>query len=96
MDVFFVTPLMFLLSFSRTPFRMDGEVIHVYQEPSLRHLFVEYSVHHHLESGGGIHETKEHNCWFEKPFWGEKRRFPFVSGFYAYIVISLLYVKLGK
>jgi len=49
-----------------------------------------------LESGGGIHKTKEHNCGFEEPFWGEKRRFPFVSGFYAYVVISPSYIELGE
>src|SRR5258708_5031778 len=96
MDVFFVAPPIFLLSFSGALFCMDGKIIHIDIEPSLCYLFLEYSVHHHLEGGGGVHESKEHDCWFKKSFWHKEGCFPFVSRFYAYIVISPLYVKFGE
>src|SRR5258708_28917199 len=96
MDVFFVALLMFFLSFSRTLFCVDGKIIHINREPFLHYLFPEYSIHHHLEGGRKVCEAKEHDCWFKKSFRSEKGCFPFVSGFYAYIVIPPLYVKFGK
>src|SRR5258708_39911847 len=95
-DIFFMALSMFFFSFSRVLFCMNGKIIHIYQEPSLHHLFPEYSVHHHLESGRGICKTKEHDCRFEKPFWGKESCFPFISRFYVDVVVPPPYVKFGK
>ena len=77
-------------------FCVDGEIVHVYGEPSLHHLFSEYGVHHHLEGSRGIHKTKEHDGWLKEPFWGKEGHLPFVPWFYAYVVIPPLYIELGE
>src|SRR5713226_10569797 len=95
-DVFFMASSMFFFGFSRASFCMNGKVIHVYQEPSLCYQFPKYSVHHHLEGGRGVHKTKEHDCWFKESFWGKEGCLPFISWFYAYVVVPPSYVKFGK
>ena len=95
-DVLFMVLSVFFFSFSGASFCVDGKVIHVYQEPSLCHLFPKYGIHHHPEGGRGIHKTEEHDCQFKESFWGEEGCFPFISWFYVYVVVPPLYVKLGK
>jgi len=95
-DVFFMVLSMFFFGFPRASFYMDGKIIQVYQEPSLHHLFPEYSIHYHLESGRGVHKAKEHDYWFKESFWDKKSCFPFVSWFYPYVVVPPSYVKFGK
>src|SRR5258707_13694262 len=96
MDVLPMALSMFFLGFSRMSFHMDGKVIHIHQEPSLHHLLPEYSVHHHLKGGRGVREAEEQDRRFEEPFGSEEGCFPFVSWFYAYIVIPPSYVKFGE
>jgi len=57
---------------------------------------MEDHIHHHLEGSGGVSQSEEHNHWFEEPFGGEEGCFPFVTFFYADVVISPSYVELGE
>src|SRR5258708_25883012 len=96
MDIFLVMLSVYFFGFSKASFCMDSKIIHVYREPSLWHLFLEYGIHHHLEGSRGVCKTKEHDCWLKELFWGKESCFPFISWFYAYVVIPPLYVKLGE
>jgi hypothetical protein len=51
MGVFLVPLLMLFFRFVWSFLCVDGDVIHVDQEPSLQHFFSEYCVHHHLKGG---------------------------------------------
>ena len=45
-------------------------------------------VHHGLESGGGVAETKEHDRGFVGSSMADERGFPFVSFFNPYIIVT--------
>src|SRR5258707_15434619 len=85
-----------LFGFSRSPLRMDGEVVHIHGEPALSDLSAEDHVHHHLEGGRGGGQSKEHNRWFEEAFGGEECRFPFVAFFDTDVVVPPPYVKFSE
>jgi hypothetical protein len=88
--------MVLLFCFSRSVSGMDGDVVHIYREPSLGHLFLKDSVHHHLEHGRGVGEAEKHHCGFEEPFWSEKGGFQFISWLDSDVVISPMDVKLCK
>ena len=44
---------------------IDEEVIHIDDKPSFSDYIVEGVIHELLEGGGGVSETKEHNCGFK-------------------------------
>ena len=75
---------------------IDEEVIHIDEKPSFHNEISEQVVHEPLEHGRGIHESKEHNHGFEKPFVGNKGSFPLVSVFDLDIVVSPADVELGE
>jgi hypothetical protein len=75
---------------------MDCNVVHVDGKPTFGNLFVKDGIHHGLECGGRVGETKEHNCRLKEAFMGEKGGFPFVAGFDANVVITPLNIKGGK
>ena len=80
----------------RAWFSVDGNVVHVYREPSLGHFSSKYCVHYHLEGGRGVSKAEEHDSGFEEAFWGEKRGLPLVPLFDANVVISPTNVELGE
>jgi hypothetical protein len=92
-DVCSVSFAVLLFRFPRLVSGVDGNVIHIYREPPLSHLFLEDSVHHHLECGRGVGEAKEHYCGFKEPFWGEEGSFPFISWFNPDIVVPPADIK---
>ena len=49
-----------------------------------------------MKSGGGIHESKEHNSGLEESSVCLECGFPLVAILYLDIVVSSLYVKLGE
>ena len=61
----------------------DQHVIHVDDEPSFMHFFLEDGVHHHLEGGWQIGQSEEHHSGFEQPFVSDEGRLPFVSSSYG-------------
>ncbi len=87
---------MFLFRFSRASFRVDSKVVHVYGEPPLGYLLMEYGIHHHLECGRGVCEAKKHDHWFKESLGGKECRFPFVSWFYVYVIVPPSYVEFGE
>jgi hypothetical protein len=76
--------------------RVDKDIVHVDDYSSVSDFFFEDGVHHGLEGGGGVGETKEHYGRFEKSFVGDKGCLPLVSVLDPYVVISPPYVYLGK
>ena len=66
----------------------DEEVIHVDDKPSFCDHVPEGVIHESLESGRGVGEAKEHDCWFEEAFVSDKGCFPLVSVFDADVVVA--------
>ncbi len=54
---------------------------------------MEYSIHHHLEGGWGVSESKEHDCRFKESFRGQERCFRFIAWFDTYVVVPPSDVK---
>jgi hypothetical protein len=75
---------------------MDGNVMHIYGEPSLSHLLLKDGIHYHLECGRGVSEAEKHHHGFEEPFWSEEGSFPFIFWLNLDIVVSPMDVKLCK
>ena len=66
---------------------MNQDVDHVNGEPVLSKFLGKYCVHHRLECGWGVCESKEHDSQLEQSLICDKGCFPFVS-FDANIVVS--------
>jgi len=49
-------------------------------------------VHHHLKGGGGVHQSKEHDRWFEQSFWGEEGGLLFIAFFDMDVIVTPLNV----
>jgi hypothetical protein len=77
------------------PFSVDHYVIHVDCEGSAHDLFVEYRVHHGLESSGGVGESEEHYYGFEESMVGYKCHLMLVFRYDSDRVIPPLYVDCG-
>ena len=74
----------------------NEEIVHVDDEPSFGDHVPEGVIHEVLECGWGVGKPKEHDCWLEKPFMGDKGGFPLVTVFDADVVVTPSDVKLGK
>ena len=96
MNVGLVPASMLLFSFAWFSFCVNGQVVHIDGHPSLCDLPMEDHVHHHLESGWRVGESKEHNCRFKESFRSKECHFPFVSFLNVDIVVSPAYVKLSE
>jgi hypothetical protein len=75
---------------------MDEDVIHVYNHPSFPDVFLENRIHHSLEGGGGVGETKKHYRRFEKTFISDEGGLPLVSIFDSDVIVSPSYVYFGE
>ena len=53
-------------------------------------------IHVCLEGGGGIAESKEHDCWLIEAEQGREGRFPAVFRVDKDVIVSPLDVKFGK
>jgi len=95
-DMVSVSLLVLFFAFSRLSFRVNGQVVHVHRQPSLRDLSTEDHVHHHLEGSGGVSQPKEHNRRFEESFGSKERCLPFVAFFDADVVVSPSYIEFGE
>ena len=76
--------------------RVDKEVVHVYDEPSLCNHIPKGVRHELLKGGGGIGHAEEHDSGFVKSSVGDEGSFPLVTFLYSDIVISPLHIKLGE
>jgi hypothetical protein len=74
----------------------DKEVVHVNDKPSFGNHVLEGIIHESLEGGRRVVYSKEHDGGFEESFMSNEGAFPLVAFFDADIVISPLYVELGK
>ena len=75
---------------------VDEEVIHIDDKPSFGDHIAEGVVHEPLKSGGGIGKPKEHDGRFKESFMGDEGRFPLVTIFNLYVVVSPVNIKLGE
>ena len=76
--------------------RVDKEVIHVYDEPSLCNHIPEGIRHESLKGGGRIGHAEEHDGGFIKSSVGDEGGFPLVTFLDSDIVISPSHIKLGE
>ena len=76
--------------------RVDKEVIHVYDEPSLCNHIPEGIGHKLLKGGGRIGHAEEHDSGFIKSSVGDEGGFPLVTFLDSDIVISPSHIKLGE
>ena len=74
----------------------NQDVIHVYDNISRSDFFSKDCVHHCLESSRGVCKSKEYNSGFKESFVCFESGLPLIPIFYSDVVISALYVKLGK
>ena len=80
-------------------FFVQGEnekIVHVDDEPSFSDYVPEGVIHELLECGWRVGKPEEHDCWFKKPFMGDKGSFPLVTIFDVDVVVTPSDVKLGK
>ena len=75
---------------------MDEDIIHVDCDISFIDQFVEKMIHHQLEGGWGIGESKKHHHWFEEASVHLKRGLPLISITNSDIVVAPSDVKLRK
>ena len=75
-------------------FGVDDDVIDVDGDLSSVDEVSEDVVHYRLERHRRVCQSKEHDCWLEQSSVRSECRFPFVSLFDSYIVVSPSYVEL--
>jgi len=74
-------------------FRGNDHVIHVDMKPALSIFFLENVIHHCLESREGVGQSKEHYCWFKKPFTSLEGGLVLIAFFNTNIVVSPMNVE---
>ena len=73
---------------------MDDDVVDVDGDLSSVDEVLEDVVHYQLEHRRQVCQSKEHDCWLEQSLVRSECRFPFISLFDLYVVVSPLYIKL--
>jgi hypothetical protein len=81
-NLVYAAHMLFLVVFGH-----DDNVVHVDFNPTLGNLFLEDVIHHCLERGRWVHQSKEYHGWFEEAFTGLEGGFLFISWFDGNIVI---------
>src|SRR6266436_480001 len=76
--------------------REDEDVIQVDTDYTLRDQILEYLVHHGLESGWAVGETKEHDQGFENSSVCAESGLPLITFLDADVVVSPSDIKLGE
>ena len=77
-------------------FGMDAKVIHIDFQPFLFEHVSENMVHEHLECGGRITESEEHDSGFEESHGSDESGFPLVFFLNMDIIVSPMNIKLGE
>ena len=75
---------------------VDKKVVHVNDEPSFGNHVAKGVVHESLESGGGVGEAEEHDGGFEESLVSDEGRFPLMTIFNLYVVISPSNIEFGE
>ena len=75
---------------------VNPKVIHVDLKPLFSNHVSEDVIHKHLESGWGIAETKEHDCWLKKTKGGNKSGFSLVFLVDVDVVITPSDIELSE
>ena len=76
--------------------RKDQDIVHVDDDAEVFDLLDKNLVHHMLERGRGVGESKEHDEWFEQAVACDESWFPLVAFFDADIVESPSYVEFAE
>ena len=66
----------------------DYEVIHVVCKGSFMQQFSEDTCHHPLKCSWRVVQSKVHHFLFKQSFICRKGRFPFITFFYLYVIVS--------
>jgi hypothetical protein len=74
----------------------NDNVVHVDEQPPFYCFFSEDVIHHCLEGGWRICQSKEHDHWFKQPFAGFEGGFVFISFFQMDVVVSPVNVELSE
>src|SRR6267154_3410806 len=74
----------------------DQDIIHIDYHIACSDLIVKCGIHHGLESGWRISESKEHNSGLKESSVCLEGCFPLIAIFYADIIISSLHIKLSE
>ena len=77
-------------------FGVNAEIIHVDLQPFFPEHVGEDMVHEHLERGGCIAESEEHDGGFEESHGSDESSFPLVFFSNMDIIVSPVNVKLGE
>src|SRR5712691_9830857 len=73
--------------------RMDNDVVHIDRTFAQINVILEFVVHHGLEGGRGVRQTKEHDSRFEKTVTRFEGSLPFIALFDADVIVSPSDVK---
>ena len=76
--------------------REDEEIVHVDNKPSFSDHVSEGIIHESLKGGGGVGESKEHDCRFKEAFVGDEHCFPLVAVLDPNIVVSPTNIEFGE
>ena len=74
----------------------NGQVIHVNNKPTFVDVVGEVEVHECLKRWRRTTESEKHHRWFEQPKRCDESSLPFITLLDLNVVISPLYVELGK
>ena len=75
---------------------MDDDVVDIDGDLSGVDEVSEDVVHYRLERRRRVCQSEEHDCWFKQSSVRSECRFPFVSLFDSYVVVSPSYVELRE
>jgi hypothetical protein len=95
-NVHLVPFAVFFFCLPRSSLGVDGNIIHVYREPSLGHLFTEDGIHHHLECHRGVSETKKHHGGFEESLWGKEGGLPLIPWLNSDVIVPPADIEFGE
>ncbi|KAG5349138.1 hypothetical protein C0989_005657 [Termitomyces sp. Mn162] len=80
----------------RQHFGVDEDVVEVHAHYTLHNEVPEDFIHHGLEGGWAVGETKEYNKWLKQSLVGLEGHLPLISLLNVHIVVTLLDVQLSE
>ena len=75
-------------------FREDQDIVEVHTYNTFSNQILEDVIHHHLEGGRGIGQSKKHHQGFEKSLICTKSCLPLITIFHTHIIVSPTNIEL--